>query len=69
MTHVTFGVSLSSFVANMCVKQSAIDFAHNYPNAMIIVEESFYVDDCLTGADTGRRNRVTASATESILRS
>ena len=52
MTHITFGVSSSSFFANMCVKQNAIDFAHKYPTAAKVVEESFYVDDCLTGADT-----------------
>ena len=28
MTRVTFGVSASSFVANMTVRQNALDFAH-----------------------------------------
>eukprot|EP00731_Ephydatia_muelleri_P001304 Em0001g1304a len=51
MTRVTFGVSASSFAANMCVKQNAMDFATKYPLAAKAVEESFYVDDCLTGAD------------------
>ena len=51
MTRVTFGVSASSFDANMCVKQNAMDFATKYPLAAKAVEESFYVDDCLTGAD------------------
>ena len=31
MTRVTFGVSSSAFMANMAVKQNAIDFAHEYP--------------------------------------
>ena len=52
MTRVTFGVSSSSFVANMSVKQNAIDFAHKYPIASRVVNESFYVDDYLTGADS-----------------
>ena len=52
MTRVTFGVSSSSFVANMAVKQNAADFAHEYPMAAKIVNEAFYVDDCLTGADS-----------------
>ena len=52
MTRVTFGVTSSSFVANMCVKRNATDFAHKYPLAAKIVEDSFYVDDCLTGADS-----------------
>ena len=43
MTRVTFGVS--SFIANMCIKQNAIDFASEYPNAAKEVERSFYVDD------------------------
>ena len=52
MTRVTFGVSSSSFIANVCVKQNALDYAMEYPNAAKVVCESFYVDDCLTGSDT-----------------
>ena len=51
MTRVTFGVSASSFTANMTVKQNAIEYAHKYPLSADIVEKRFYVDDCLTGAD------------------
>ena len=36
----------------MAVKQNAADFAHEYPLATKIVNEAFYVDDCLTGADS-----------------
>jgi hypothetical protein len=50
MTRVTFGVSASSFAANMSVKQNAIDYSHEYPMAAEVVKKSFYVDDCLTGA-------------------
>ncbi|MCG8621516.1 MAG: hypothetical protein MJE68_05890, partial [Proteobacteria bacterium] len=46
MTHITFGVSDSSFVANMCVRQNALDFAAK------AVEDSFYVDGSITGADS-----------------
>ena len=52
MTRVTFGVSASSFAAKMAVKQNAHDFAIQYPLAVKAVEESFYVDDGLTGAET-----------------
>lgn len=52
MTHVTFGVSASSFVANMSVKQNVADLSHQYPLAAAAVEQSFYVDDALTGADS-----------------
>ena len=52
MTRVTFGVSASSFAANMAVKRNALDFALQYPLAEKIVDDSFYVDDALTGADS-----------------
>ena len=52
MTRVTFGVSTSSFAANMSVKQNALDFALEYPQAVEAVEKTFYVDDGLTGADS-----------------
>ena len=51
MTRVTFGVSASSLVTNMCVRQNAINLAHEFPLAAKAVEQSFYVDDGLTGAD------------------
>lgn len=52
MTRVTFGVSASSFAANMSMKQNALDFASEFPQAVKAVEDSFYVDDSLTGADS-----------------
>ena len=52
MTRITFGVSASPFVANMSIKQNALDFALEYPQAVSAVEKSFYVDDGLTGADS-----------------
>ena len=52
MTRVTFGVSASSFAANMSVKQNAADNKSEYPLAAAAVEDSLYVDDCLTGTDT-----------------
>ncbi len=52
MTRVTFGVSASSFAANMAVKRNALDHAMEYPLAAKSVDNSFYVDDGLTGADS-----------------
>ena len=52
MKRVTFGISASSFAANMSVKQNAIDFAEKYPHAAVAVDKCLYVDDCLSGADT-----------------
>jgi hypothetical protein len=34
----------------MCVRQNALNLAHRFPLAAKAVDESFYVDDCLTGA-------------------
>ena len=51
MTRLTFGISASSFIANMCVKQNATNLALQYPLAAKAVQESFYVDDGLTGSD------------------
>ena len=52
MTRVTFGVSASSFAANMAMKHNALDHALEFPKAAEAVKSAFYVDDCLTGADS-----------------
>ena len=52
MTRVTFGVSSSSFAANMAVKQNALNHTREFPLAAAAVVKSFYVDDGLCGADT-----------------
>ena len=54
MTRVTFGISASSFAANMAIKQNAIDLSSEFPLAAKVVHDSFYVDDSLTGADNIR---------------
>ena len=51
MTHLTFGVTASPFAANMSVKQNAHNLKSKYPLTAAVVEKSFYVDDCLTGAE------------------
>ena len=56
MTRFTFGVSASSFIANMCVKQNAVNHAPTHPHASRVVETSFYVDDALTGADSTEKS-------------
>lgn len=52
MTRLTFGVSASSFIANMCVKHNALDFSLEFPLVAKAVSDSFYVDDGLIGADS-----------------
>ena len=52
MTRSTFGVLASSFAASMDVKQNAILHQDVYPSTALVVQESFYMDDWLTGADS-----------------
>lgn len=52
MTRITFGVSASSFAANMAVKRNAQEHVLQYPKAAVAVDDSFYGDDGLTGADS-----------------
>ena len=59
-TRVTFGVSTSSFAANMAVRQNAVDLAMKYPLAYKAVMNNFYVNDGLSG--TGRSFAATKGA-------
>ena len=52
MTRVTFGVASSPFVAVKALQQTAHDFGDLFPLAKPPVFSSFYVDDCLAGADS-----------------
>jgi len=52
MTRVTFGVTSSPFLATQVLRQLAHDYKEQYPQAANIIRKHFYVDDCLTGADT-----------------
>ena len=54
MTKLTFGVSASSFAANMAMKQNMIDHHKEYPQAVKAVLEPFYVDDTLSGVNSIR---------------
>ena len=52
MTRVTFGVASSPYLAVKCLQQTAKDFRADHKLASYHVVQSFYVDDCLAGADT-----------------
>ena len=52
MTRVTFGMSASLFTANMSIKQNALELVDQYPLAARAVQEEFYIEDGLTGADS-----------------
>ncbi len=52
MSRVTFGVSASSYAANMSIKQNALELSGLYPLAAQAVMNNFYVDDCLSGPNS-----------------
>ena len=52
MKRLTFGVSASSFAANMAVRQNALDHQKSHPEAAQAVLDEFYVDDGLMGKDS-----------------
>ena len=52
MLRLTFGVASSPFLATTVLRQLAEDYKEDYPTASSIILSSFYVDDCLTGANT-----------------
>jgi len=52
MKRVTFGIAASPFLAVQALQQTAHKFGSEFPLAYSHVFDSFYVDDCLAGADT-----------------
>ena len=52
MTRLTFGVTSSPYLATQVLRQVASDYRNDFPKAARIIESTFYVDDCLTRADT-----------------
>ena len=52
MLRLTFGVSSSPFVATKVLHQLAADHRIEYPEASQVILNTFYVDDCLSGAHT-----------------
>ena len=47
-----FGIASSPFLATRVLHQMADDYQDKYPKAAAMVKKSFYVDDCLMGANT-----------------
>ncbi len=52
MTRLTFGITSSPFIAAQTLQRIASDNAELYPQAAEVVQKNFYVDDCLTGAES-----------------
>ena len=55
MTRLTFGVSASSFAANMALRQNVLNYQQQYPQAAIVAFEGLYMDDGLVGAEFVQR--------------
>ncbi|XP_043480299.1 uncharacterized protein LOC122509997 [Leptopilina heterotoma] len=49
---VTYGTSAAPFLAIRCLEELSKDEGHAFPIAAEVLKNDFYVDDCLTGADT-----------------
>ncbi len=52
MRRLTFGIKASPYLATQVLRQLAEDHASTHTKAAAIVQQQFYVDDCLTGADS-----------------
>jgi hypothetical protein len=52
LTTVTYGSSAAPILAARCLKQLAHDEAENFSKAAPILLRDFYVDDCISGAET-----------------
>ena len=52
MCRVTFGITCSPFLASKVLLQIAEHHSQQYPEAAAVIRNTFYVDDCLTGANT-----------------
>lgn len=66
---VTYGTSSASFQATRCLKQLAIEFKDQLPQAAREIDRSFYVDDLLSGADSVQEATKLSSDIVSIISS
>lgn len=48
---VTYGTCSAPFLAARCLKQLALEYEHEFPEASQIIQKDFYMDDALTGND------------------
>jgi len=51
MTRLKFGISNAPFIATQTMRQVAMDYRQQYPEASDVIKSDFYVDDLLTGVD------------------
>ncbi|KAK9721862.1 hypothetical protein QE152_g19986 [Popillia japonica] len=48
---VTYGTASASYLATRCIRQLALDCKEQLPMVSRVIEQDFYVDDLLTGAN------------------
>lgn len=65
---VTYGTAPASFLAIRALKQLAADEGGNYPIGKIVLNNDFYVDDMLSGADTKEEAKLLQSEVVSLLK-
>ena len=66
---VIFGLSAAPFLAIRCIKQLVDDESYNFPIAFEILKRDLYVDDFITGADTGQHSQLRDEVTKFLQRS
>lgn len=67
LTVVTFGLTASAYLSVRCVLQVAREAQQESPEAAKIIERDFYMDDCVTGADTERKAIEIAKEIDKVL--
>lgn len=67
LTGVTFGVSSAPHCAVRAMVQGARDLAAQYPQGAAAVQNDFYMDDCLTGAQQIEEARLLCAEIDALL--
>lgn len=68
LTVLIFGQSASPYLAVRSVKQTARDAEKEFPEAAKVIENDFYMDDCVTGEETEEKAIKIAEEVNQILR-
>ena len=63
-----FDLTAVPYLAIRCLKQLAEDEGHRFPRAAQVLQQDFYVDDALTGADTKYEVRTLRTELAELLR-
>lgn len=67
MTVVTFGLASSPYLAVRCLIQAAREAQEEFPAAAKVIEQDFYMDDCVSGSDSVAKTVKLAKEVEKVL--